>query len=176
MWQTNQMYWVHAFWVVKAKGMLELRLTDPRKWRRYAPSKCLESVPLLLSVTSQKTRILNIKGGETLNLKYQNVYCGLLGYDAVQSGTRFMWNVTDTSWLTNWQLEGGKFMMYQQFNFLLSKPVNWAQHSKYPQADQCLLMLCNLEGRCQQSNEPCVSICREEGNHWEWEKYKQEEV
>lgn len=59
--------------------------------------------------------ILNIKAGETLNLRYQNVYCGPLGYDAVQSGTRFMWNVIDTSWLTNWQLQ---FMMYQQFNFL----------------------------------------------------------
>jgi hypothetical protein len=87
------------------------------------------------SVSSQKTRILTIKAGETLNLRYQNVYCGLLGYDTVQSGTHFMWNVTDTSCLTNWQLQGGKFMMYQQFNFLLSKPANWSLHSKYPQAD-----------------------------------------
>jgi hypothetical protein len=65
---TNQMYRVHAFWVVKRQGMLELRLSDPRKWWCYALCKRSESVALLLSVMCQEAWILNIKAAETLNL------------------------------------------------------------------------------------------------------------
>ena len=105
----------HCFWYIGSSGMWHIqeysityqktwiakRALDPWRWRHYVPSKCGESVTLLLNVAAQKTRLLYIRSVES------HIFHKLCDADSWSKFTMQMvcfkndvlWNVSDSSTL-----------------------------------------------------------------------------